>query len=222
MKNKRRDKMESVNLINVDGETMKVEIIRYFQFNNNNYLIYSLNEVDEQNYVKLYAVKVENNGGVLVSSNITDESVWGAIKEQIKIIVRGNKDGIAEVADLNYRELESLKIIDSRVFKLSDQLVSLLGANKKVFEEEPSGDSQGSEIPQSESAFQVDVEPITVGPVEPSEVAQPAIETPNVGVSFENFQPEVKEENYKELYEQEQEKVNLLQNKIDEIKKLLE
>ncbi len=214
--------MESVNLINVDGETMKVEIIRYFQFNNNNYLIYSLNEVDEQNYVKLYAVKVENNGGVLVSSNITDESVWGAIKEQIKIIVRGNKDGIAEVADLNYRELESLKIIDSRVFKLSDQLVSLLGANKKVFEEEPSGDSQGSEIPQSESVFQVDVEPITVGPVEPSEVAQPAIETPNVGVSFENFQPEVKEENYKELYEQEQEKVNLLQNKIDEIKKLLE
>lgn len=214
--------MESVNLINVDGETMKVEIIRYFQFNNNNYLIYSLNEVDEQNYVKLYAVKVENNGGVLVSSNITDESVWGAIKEQIKIIVRGNKDGIAEVADLNYRELESLKIIDSRVFKLSDQLVSLLGANKKVFEEEPSGDFQGGETPQSESVFQVDVEPITVGSIEPSEVAQPAIETPNVGVSFENFQPEVKEENYKELYEQEQEKVNLLQNKIDEIKKLLE
>lgn len=214
--------MESVNLINVDGETMKVEIIRYFQFNNNNYLIYSLNEVDEQNYVKLYAVKVENNGGVLVSSNITDESVWGAIKEQIKIIVRGNKDGIAEVADLNYRELESLKIVDSRVFKLSNQLVSLLGANKKVFDEEPREDFQGNETPQAESVFQVDVEPITVGSIEPSEVAQPAIETPNVGVSFENFQPEVKEENYKELYEQEQEKVNLLQNKIDEIKKLLE
>lgn len=214
--------MESVNLINVDGETMKVEIIRYFQFNNNNYLIYSLNEVDEQNYVKLYAVKVENNGGVLVSSNITDESVWGAIKEQIKIIVRGNKDGIAEVADLNYRELESLKIVDSRVFKLSNQLVSLLGANKKVFDEEPREDFQGNETPQAESVFQVDVEPITVGPVEPSEVIQPAIETPNVGETFENFQPEVKEENYKELYEQEQEKVNLLQNKIDEIKKLLE
>ena len=214
--------MESVNLINVDNETMKVEIVRYFQFNNNNYLIYSLNEVDEQNYVKLYAVKVENNGGVLVSSNITDESVWGAIKEQIKIIVRGNKDGIAEVADLNYKELESLKITDNRVFKLSNQLVSLLGANKKVFEEEPSRDFQGNETSQVESVFQVDVEPITVGPVEPSEVNQPAIETSNVGEVFENFQPEVKEENYKELYEQEQEKVNLLQNKIDEIKKLLE
>ncbi len=214
--------MDSVNLINVNNETISVNVIRYFQLNNSNYLIYSLNEIDAQNYVKLYAVKIENSGGVLVSSNIVDENIWTSIKEQIKIIVRGNKDGVAQVDDLNYRELETMKINEGRVFKLSNQLVSLLGANKKVFEEEETAETLVEEQPK------VEMEPVILG-----ETISPSVDIPTPGVSLETQEPSVgtppeifqataEATNYQELYKQEQDKNILLQNKLDEIKRILE
>ncbi len=217
--------MESVNLINFNNENIKATVIRYFELNGNRYFIYSLNEIDEQNYVKLYAVKINVENDVLTSNNITDENEWNVIKEEIKNIVRGNKNGIAEVTDLNFNELNSLKIMEHRVFKLSNQLVLLLGANKKVVEE------------VVEQAF--DLNPT----IETEVSVEPSVPDFNVEHETQNAQSitafdinpkpvtatvENDENHFQELYEAEKEKNNKLlleneqlRNQLEKIKNIL-
>ncbi len=200
--------MEKITLINTNNEPIDAHVIRYFELNNSNYLIYSLNEIDEQNYLKLYAVKVENQNGSLFSSNITNDADWSAIKELIKVIIRGNKNGVAEVNDLNYNELESLKINEMRVFKLANQLAELLAANKKVTEEKP----------------QIEIEPIAIEPIVNPEVnieTEPIVQTPEPAETTEDKQQNVEADYYKNLYLKEKEKNEDLNNKLNEIKKLL-
>lgn len=235
--------MENVNVVNINNELLNINVIRYFEMDNDRYLIYSLNEIDEQNYVKLYAIKVEDRDGNLVGFKIEDENTWASIKELIKVIVRGNKNGIAEVSDLNYKELEALRLSDSRVFKLSNPLAELLSANKKTFLEsqvemesqieiEPQIEAQKEIEPQIEIEPQVELEPLVVGPtpelnVEPESLVTQENEEPSLEATPEDTTPEVSQSNaevdyYKNLYQQEKTKNEELSNKLNEIKKLLD
>jgi hypothetical protein len=231
--------MENVNVVNINNELLNINVIRYFEMDNDRYLIYSLNEIDEQNYVKLYAIKVEDRDGNLVGFKIEDENTWASIKELIKVIVRGNKNGIAEVSDLNYKELEALRLSDSRVFKLSNPLAELLSANKKTFlesqvemESQIEIEAQKEIEPQIEIEPQVELEPLVVGPtpelnVEPESLVTQENEEPSLEATPEDTTPEVSQSNaevdyYKNLYQQEKTKNEELSNKLNEIKKLLD
>ena len=116
-------------MTNIQGSNLDCEIIRYFEKNNNKYLIYSLNEMDEVGYVKLYASKIVDKHARI----ITDDDEWTFIKETIKDIVRNNRDGVSlDIIDLNENELENIVLEDNRIFKLQGNLVKLLMENKKV------------------------------------------------------------------------------------------
>lgn len=186
--------MEKVNLLNVNNEVMVVNVIRYFLMDNNNYLIYSLDEVDEQGYVKLYAAKIEGKDASFVGINIDDEGAWNSVKELIKVIVKANQTGVAEVDDLNYKELENAQLVGSRVFKLSNQLVELLGANKKEIREEPI----------------MDFGSIDINPISNAIQEETIVETSNEEVDY-----------YKNLYNQEKAKNDALIEKLNEIKRLI-
>ena len=114
---------------NIDDEHIDVEVIRYFLNNDIEYLIYSLNEIDESGYTKLYASKIIGSKACI----ITDNDEWNIIKEIIKEIVRCNRDGSElNVIDLNEDNLDDIILQDTRVFKLQGNLVNLLSENKKV------------------------------------------------------------------------------------------
>ncbi len=181
-----------LKIVDVNGDTQEVEVIRYFQLNSNNYLLYSLGEKDEQNYVKLYGNKVESQQGVEIS-----EDEWGNVKDEIKKIIKGNKEGNLEVADLNFKEINGVVIKDSRAFKLSSELVDLLKANKKEFAEEQAEAAPVQEEQPQETApqdFDLGLETegesneAEVETPQPEEAPQPEIETPQ---PEEAPQPEV-------------------------------
>lgn len=119
---------------NVNGETVEIDVVRYFINNDIEYLIYSLNEIDSAGYTKLYASKIVGNN----ASIITDEEEWTLIKEIIKQIVKNNRDGSPlDIIDLNEDTLKDITLVDTRVFKLQGNLVTLLSENKNVKEEVP-------------------------------------------------------------------------------------
>lgn len=119
---------------NINGETIEIDVVRYFINNDVEYLIYSLNEIDNAGYTKLYASKIVGNN----ASIITDEEEWTLIKEIIKQIVKNNRDGSPlDIIDLNEDTLSDVTLIDTRVFKLQGNLVTLLSENKNVKEELP-------------------------------------------------------------------------------------
>lgn len=127
------DGMSKRNIANIAGNGLECEIVRYFEKDGNTYLIYSLNEMDEVGYVKLYASKIIDDHARI----ITSDEEWSFVKDIIKEIVRNNRDGeLPGVKDLNENKLDSVILEDNRVFKLQGNLVNLLMENK-IVEEEP-------------------------------------------------------------------------------------
>lgn len=121
--------MNGVTVRKNNGELFNINVVRYFKLNNFSYLIFSLNEIDDGGYIKLYISKVVNEVGV----TITDDVEWNLIKDTIKDIIKRNKDGIPTgLNDLNEAELANMTINDQKVFKLNDSLLQLLSANKNV------------------------------------------------------------------------------------------
>ena len=126
--------MKNRTIKNISNEQIEIEVIRYFFNNDNEYLIYSLNEIDESGYTKLYASKIIGNKACI----ITDNDEWSLIKEIIKETVKNNRDG-KELAliDLDEDNLSDIILQDTRVFKLQGNLVNLLSENKKVIKKAP-------------------------------------------------------------------------------------
>lgn len=125
--------MSKRNIANIAGNGLECEVVRYFEKDGNVYLIYSLNEMDEVGYVKLYASKIIDDRARIITSD--DE--WTFVKDVIKDIVRNNRDGeIPDIKDLNENKLDRITLEDNRVFKLQGNLVNLLMENKIVEPEE--------------------------------------------------------------------------------------
>ena len=113
---------------NTNGDYVEIEVVRYFVNNDTEYLIYSLNEIDESGYTKLYASKIIGTKACI----ITDNEEWNLIKEIIKEVVRCNRDGSdLNIIDLNEDNLNDIILQDTRVFKLQGNLVICCKKTKK-------------------------------------------------------------------------------------------
>ncbi len=178
-----------LKVLDLNGDSQEVEVIRYFKMNGSDYLLYALNEIDEQDYLKLYGAKV----GEGVANNI-DDAEWDLIKDEIKKIIKGNKEGNLQIDDLNPVEISGITINDYRAFKLSMELVNLLKANKKEFMMDPVAEPAVEEsVPETEA-----------------EMPMPEVEESRFGVSEESqFDLPKEEENQFELPKEEETQVEL-------------
>lgn len=121
--------MDNVMIKNAQGEQLNINVVRYFRLNGTEYLVFSLNEVDEGGYVKLYISKISGD----FANTITDDVEWNLIKDTIKTIIKSNKDNLPlPITDLDVRKLANVQVVEQKVFKLSETFIHLLSANKNV------------------------------------------------------------------------------------------
>lgn len=152
------------------GEKVEAEIVRFFDAYGKKYLVYTLNEKDEQGFVKLYVAKVDGAPKALVGSFIEDDNEWKVVKDEFKKIIGENSDsGSTTANDLNPSDLENVNVRGNRVIKLMESYVNLLSANQKQFTApvapaqpvtpEPSPMGFGYPMPGMEAAYQPTPEP---------------------------------------------------------------
>ena len=166
--------MDKVLISNAQGESGIVNVIRYFFNNSKEYLIYSLNEVDESVYTRLYVTKLNGSNGVYNGETL-DDNEWNEIKNLVKVIVKANKEGMpVPVQDLNPKKINNIILKDKKVFKLNAPLVSDLGNNKQSFNEESTGTNS---IPQP-SPFDVPSTPTFNTPTFDTQQVNPSFDTP--------------------------------------------
>lgn len=123
--------MNNVLLKNELGESVIASVLRYFKYEDNDYIIYSLNEVDELNYIKLYGVNISvNETGEMIATAI-DDSVWGSIVNLIKDMVKSKTESCeVDVQDLNVDSVVSVRLVSKRVFKIKEEMAKLLIAEQ--------------------------------------------------------------------------------------------
>ena len=122
--------MKKMMITNPDGTKMNVDLVRYFKFRNNCYLIYTIGEFDEKNYQKLYLMKVLEELGVPVIQNIKDETEWKGMQKIVKKVIKELKSKkMIETKDLDYSLIDGIKVSNPRFFKLEQKLVNILSSN---------------------------------------------------------------------------------------------
>ena len=126
--------MENITIISDNGVEINVNGI-FYVFNSKYYFIYTMGEIDENEYVKLYVVQVckevQNtpNGpvdtGYMLGMEITNPEEWGKVQESITKIVEDKKSGTQspEIQYLPINMLVQLKIASKNKFKLMKHIV---------------------------------------------------------------------------------------------------
>lgn len=133
--------MTKLSVILPTGEKVDAEIVRYFDAYGKKYLVYTLNEKDEQGFVKLYVAKLNGAPKALIGEFIEDDNEWSVLKSEFKKIIGENGDsGHTSANDMNPAELENINVRGHRIIKLMESYVNLLGANKKEFAAEVNND----------------------------------------------------------------------------------
>lgn len=69
-----------------DGTKEEVEVLVIFKFNDNNneYIIYTKNEVDEQGNVTIYISKIDRSANPIVLNTVSDNEEWTKIKSVLR------------------------------------------------------------------------------------------------------------------------------------------
>ena len=156
--------MEKVLVNNAQGESGIVNVVRYFLNNNKELLIYSLNEVDESGYTRLYVTKLNGTDGAYTGETL-DDNEWNEVKNLVKVIVKANKEGMpVPIQDLDPKKITNITLKDKKVFKLNNPLVNDLSNNKNY-----GGNSQNTSTPMQPSP----------SPYEMPQTSAPSFEAPN-------------------------------------------
>lgn len=119
--------MEKVYVMDNRGHETEAFKIRYFNYEDANYFIYTLGEIDKDEYVKLYLKKIRNGEEQFIS-----EDDWTHIKDIIQKVVKEIKSGrVTSFRDLNMSSLNEIMETDTRIFKLKKSVV------EEIIYEEP-------------------------------------------------------------------------------------
>lgn len=175
---------------NVEQE---VDVVRYFAYKDNKYLIYTMGEFDENNYQTLYVVKEMQELGSPILQTIRDDQEWSDLKQDIRQIIKEIKKGTARsFADLDVEEVNGLYVADARVFKLARPIVEILENNEDTVEQVVPTVEAAPQIEQPAKMETVVEEPQQIEPImEESPVEQPSVE--EVAPIQEEFNPSVEE-----------------------------
>ena len=122
--------MKKFTITNGDNSKLPVDLVRYFKFKNDCFLIYTIGEVDEKNYSKLYLVRIMEELGFPVVQTIKNEADWKNMQNVVKEVLKELKKNKKKTfEDLNYMEIDGIKVSDPRFFKLDSKLVEILASN---------------------------------------------------------------------------------------------
>lgn len=122
--------MKKLVITNADNSKMTVDLVRYFKFKSDCFLIYTMGEIDEKNYLKLYLMRIMEELGFPVVQTIKNDADWANMQIIVKKVLKELKKGKKKsFEDLDYKEIDGIKVVNPRFFKLDNNLVALLSSN---------------------------------------------------------------------------------------------
>lgn len=107
-------------IVEYNSEKLNGKKIRYINFDNENYLIYTLQEIDDEGYQKLYINKIIDNE----EERITDLE-WEELKHEIPTIVKEiRSNNMVNLIDLDIGLINNVDMKYSKAFKLKENIVN--------------------------------------------------------------------------------------------------
>lgn len=218
--------MNDILLKNELGESATAKVLKLFKYNDEIYMLYTLNEIDPSNYIKLYGVKLTMNPSTnQISASMIDDSVWGSIVSLIKEMVKPVQERTNNnFIDLDSRNLTSVDLISKRIFKINKDMADLIVKNSTLQQQITNNSNQPVQSVQSEQIIN------TSNMVAPSMETQTNLNATSAQASTEQIpssqnnlnQNQVSQElDYKALYEEQTKNIETLMQEINSLKNKL-
>lgn len=225
--------MNDILLKNELGESVTAKVLKIFKYNDEIYMLYTLNEIDPSNYIKLYGVKLTMNPSTnQISASMIDDSVWGSIVSLIKEMVKPVQERTNNnFIDLDSRNLTSVDLISKRIFKINKDMADLIVKNSTLQQQTTSNSNQPVQPVQSEQT--INTSNMVASSMETQanlNVEATQASTGQIPSSQNNLnQNQVSQElDYKVLYEEQtknietlMQEINNLKNKLSDIENIL-
>ena len=224
--------MNDILLKNELGESVTAKVLKLFKYNDEIYMLYTLNEIDPSNYIKLYGVKLTMNPSTnQISASMIDDSVWGSIVSLIKEVVKPVQERINNnFIDLDSRNLTSVDLISKRIFKINKDMADLIVKNSTLQQQTTSNSNQPVQSVQPVQSAQSEQTINASNMVVPSMETQTNLNveatqasTGQIPSSQNNLnQNQVSQElDYKVLYEEQTKNIETLMQEINGLKNKL-
>ncbi len=177
------------------GQVINGKKIRYVKFNNFKYILYTLNEKDEEDYQKLYINKIVDNEEDLIS-----DLEWLELREAIPSIVKQIKaDKIESFEDLDIKDIHRVNLEYSKAFKLKQNIVEII-TKKEV-----------------ESNYETELNNLLNEISRNDEIEKNKINDETVATPINPNSNDLEMENLKNQIEKQKQENNLLQSRIIEL-----
>ena len=87
------DKKSTIVVIDESGNEKEAEILRAFTIKkyNKDYILYTLNEIDENELIKIYASELIKKDNMYSLGAISSDEEWVAVKEVMKNIAKSEE-----------------------------------------------------------------------------------------------------------------------------------
>lgn len=87
------DKKKTIIVLDESGNEKEAEILSAFTIKkyNKNYILYTLNEVDENEMIKIYASELIEKDNMYSLGAIDSDEEWAAVKEVMKEIAKSEE-----------------------------------------------------------------------------------------------------------------------------------
>lgn len=222
--------MNDILLKNELGESVTAKVLKIFKYNDEIYMLYTLNEIDPSNYIKLYGVKLTMNPSTnQISASMIDDSVWGSIVSLIKEMVKPIQERTNNnFIDLDSRNLTSVDLISKRIFKINKDMADLIVKNSTLQQKTTSNSNQPVQSEQTINTSNMVASSMETQANLNVEATQAS--TGQIPSSQNNLnQNQVSQElDYKVLYEEQtknietlMQEINNLKNKLSDIENIL-
>ena len=130
---------KQIYVINEDGIRVDATILSKFKLaNNNEYITYTYNEINDEQMIKIYVTGVINEGGVLSYREITTEEEWNDIKTVLKTLAKSADEPFPESIKSNIKYVgEEISIRKPKKLLVSTKFADVLEAKYTEEKEEP-------------------------------------------------------------------------------------
>lgn len=108
--------------LKIKEEQTLIKIVRYFVFEENEYLIFTKGEIDDKDYEKIYLTKIENEEG----NRITSEEEMNKVLNEMKEMIKKLQTGELEEIPFSLSALLNINILGENTLKISKKFVDIL------------------------------------------------------------------------------------------------
>lgn len=111
--------MEKVYVMDNRGREKVAKKVAYFKVLDKKYFIYTLEEIDNEGYIKLYIKQFENGEDIEIPG-----AEWDYVKGLVQEVLRQMRDGEAKTYEnLNSNDVTEVMESGSRVFKIKQDII---------------------------------------------------------------------------------------------------